>query len=61
MSKEQEIKVTKKDIGRLVIYNPGYKTEEGVITSFNDTYVFVRYGSEVQSKATYYRDLKYSL
>ena len=53
------IKVTDKDIGRKVIYDPGYKIEEGIITSFNDTYVFVRYGSDTNSKATYYRDLRY--
>lgn len=56
---KEKIIVTKEDVGRKVIYDPGYKTEEGVITSFNDHYVFVRYGSDVQSKATNYSDLKY--
>jgi hypothetical protein len=33
------------DIGRKVVYRDrtGWKVEEGVITSFNDTCVFVRY------------------
>lgn len=41
------------DVGRLVIYR-GYagETEEGVITSFNAHYVFVRYGLGSTSQAT---------
>lgn len=53
------IKLTKKDIGRKVIYDSGYKIEEGVITSFNDKYVFVRYGSAIHPQPTYYRDLRF--
>lgn len=38
------------DIGRKVIYTgnryPGGKIEEGVITSFNEHTVFVRYGAD---------------
>jgi hypothetical protein len=32
------------DIGRKVLYHNGPKTEEGIVTSFNKTCVFVRYG-----------------
>ena len=37
------------DIGRAVVGNRG-KLEEGVITSFNDHSVFVRYGADLHSK-----------
>lgn len=45
---------TQADIGRRVIYRPtrGHTVEEGVITSFNPAYVFVRYGAHAGSKAT---------
>lgn len=51
------------DIGRKVIYRDlgGRGTiEEGVITSFNAHYVFVRYGGET-SAATCRGDLEWSL
>jgi hypothetical protein len=58
------INPTKADIGRKVIYrsalSPDYlpaRPEEGVITSFNDKYVFVRYGASLTSQATDPRDL----
>lgn len=38
------IEPTEADIGRSVIYTGGPKPERGVITSFNERYVFVRYG-----------------
>ena len=50
-------------IGRKVVYQP-FKNcdnnclEYGVITSVNDTYVFVRYGNDVNSKSTRPEDLK---
>ena len=54
------IKPTENDIGRGVIYtgNRGWKPdgsadEAGVITSFNNTCVFVRYGSNKGSKGFY--------
>ena len=55
-------RLTKDDIGRKVVYEPFRHCdtsllEEGVITSFNDTYVYVRYGSDVHSKATRANDL----
>ena len=47
------------DIGRKVVYRtaPNYDADEGVITSFGRTIVFVRYGADVNSKATSRHDL----
>ena len=47
------------DIGRKVIYEDrsGHVREEGVITSYNEFYVFVRYGHDVTSKGTKRTDL----
>jgi hypothetical protein len=54
------IKVTKADIGRKVLYSPLHGVrEEGVITSFNDRFVFVRYGKEHTPKATKPEHLSY--
>jgi len=52
------IEPTKDDIGRRVVYrlHCGLK-EVGVITSFNDHCVFVRYGGDLHSKATRREDL----
>ena len=48
------INPTQRDVGRNVVYRtaPNYEAEEGVITSFNDQCVFVRYGSAANSQAT---------
>ncbi len=48
------------DIGRKVIYvsNRG-KREDGVITSFSDSFVFVRYGNDGQGIATLREDLEW--
>ena len=55
---------TKEDIGRKVIYTgnryPGGKREEGVITSFNNAAVFVRYGAKYGSEATNRSDLEWA-
>ena len=55
---------TNEDIGRAVIYTgnryPGGTVEEGVITSFNATSVFVRYGADKHSKATSREDLEWA-
>jgi hypothetical protein len=55
---------TKEDIGRKVIYTgnryPGGKPEEGVITSFNNANVFVRYGAKCHSEATNRSDLEWA-
>ena len=48
------------DVGRTVIYRPWDRPEEGVITSFNDHYIFVRYGADKNSKATRREDLKWA-
>jgi hypothetical protein len=57
------IEPTEDDIGRAVVYignrYPGRKLEEGVITSFNRYTVFVRYGSEQNSKGTLRADLEW--
>ena len=57
------IEPTQDDVGRAVVYTgnryPGGKLEEGVITSFNDHRVFVRYGSDKASKATSRQDLEW--
>lgn len=49
-------------IGQKVVYRAGHVPatevgEEGVITSVNDTYVFVRYGAHIGSQATSPEDL----
>jgi hypothetical protein len=57
------IEPTEADIGRKVIYRDlggRGKVEEGVITSFNDRLVFVRYGSKFGSEATARDDLVWS-
>jgi hypothetical protein len=47
------IEPSKDDIGRSVIYQAAAQPpEEGIITSFNGSYVFVRYGADHHSKAT---------
>ena len=55
--------LSEKDIGARVTYTPFEgcdpdQLEYGVITSFNDTNVFVRYGSNTGSQATRPEDLK---
>ena len=46
-------------IGLLVVYRrKGQKPDQGVVTSVNDHYVFVRYGSQVGSQATDPADLE---
>lgn len=57
------------DVGRAVIYQKGWidsdgdcniQLEEGVITSFNNICVFVRYGSDKHSKGTRRQDLTWA-
>lgn len=45
-------------VGRTVLYRWGRSNNTGVITSVNDTYVFVRYGSSQQGIATRPQDLE---
>jgi len=35
--------LTKKDIGRWVVYKPNLENERGKIKSWNDTYIFIVY------------------
>jgi len=55
------IEPTEKDIGRRVIYKQNWMErddwEYGIITSFNDTFVHVRYGYDTHSKPTSRKDL----
>ncbi len=51
------------NIGAAVVYKlfaDARHFEAGVITSVNDSYVFVRYGDDTGSKATYASDLTLS-
>jgi hypothetical protein len=58
------IEPTQSDIGRAVVYTgkryPGGKLEHGIITSFHDHAVFVRYGADTHSKATLRADLEWA-
>ena len=52
---------TKKDIGRAVVYVEfDGSRQDGVITSFNDYCVWVRYGLHHGSQATSREDLEWS-
>ncbi len=57
------IAVTQDDIARAVLYTgnryPGGVKERGVVTSFNDHAVFVRYDGKQTSQATSYEDLEW--
>ena len=59
------IKPTQDDIGREVVYTgntyPGGMLEYGVITSFNEVTVFVRYDGKRNAQATSPSDLEWSL
>jgi hypothetical protein len=52
------------EVGRAVVYMgnryPGGELEIGVITSFNPSVVFVRYGCDKHSKATSREDLEWA-
>lgn len=44
---------TEAHVGRAVVYRPTHgSVEQGVITSMNDHFVFVRYGADTHAKAT---------
>ena len=53
--------IARANVGRGVIYTAydGAPSEQGVITSANDNYVFVRYDGDQQSKATRPEDLRW--
>lgn len=56
------IEPTERDINRKVIYRaaPFMTPEEGVITSFNREFVFVRYGKNTHSTATPRKNLEWT-
>jgi len=58
------IQPTEADIGRLVYYTgnryPGGEIEEGVITSFNESTIFVRYRGSIHAQGTSPEDLEWS-
>lgn len=56
-----EIKtLTQEDIGRKVVYKTRNVFEEGVISSYNDKSVFVKYGTCATAQATSPTDLEFS-
>ena len=57
-----KLEEAKAGIGRKVIYTPfegSNQKEEGVITSTNEYYVFVRYGNIMSIMATRAKDLEF--
>ena len=62
-----QLKLTDFEVGEVVLYIPSHadshlsQAEKGIVTSINEYYVFVRYGSALHSNATRPEDLrKYS-
>lgn len=45
-------------VGQVVVYRGPGRTEQGVVTSKNDLYVFVRYGDAMSAAATRPQDLE---
>lgn len=61
MRQAKGISPTDSDIGRKVVYRREWcDVEYGRITSFNEKYVFVRYGQGETSQATEYGDLDWA-
>lgn len=53
------LETARKRIGSAVVYRPRPGVvEQGVITSVNDRYVFVRYGAQMTSQATSPSDIE---
>lgn len=60
--KNKMINPKKEDIGKIVYYKQGTQEYEfGIITSFNDSYIFVMYDGDIHSKATRREDLEWDL
>lgn len=60
-AKPRGIQPTKADIGRKVLYRLGHgEAEEGVITSFNERLVFVRFGELTHSMAAFRDELEWT-
>tara|TARA_R110002012_G_scaffold3875_2_gene17993 strand:+ start:1787 stop:1969 length:183 start_codon:yes stop_codon:yes gene_type:complete len=52
--------LTQEDIGRKVVYKTRSVMEEGVISSYNEKSVFVKYGTCTTAQATSPTDLEFS-
>ena len=59
--RQMTLEQAKENIGRKVIYRPykGGEPEEGVISSVNTQFVFVRYGDDCSGQATSADDLEF--
>jgi hypothetical protein len=56
------LKLTEKDKGREVVFDfNGTKREFGIISSWNERFVFVKYNGIQQSQATMPKDLRFSI
>jgi hypothetical protein len=55
-------KLSEKDKGREVVFNShGSKTEFGIISSWNERFIFVKYNGRQQGQATRPKDLRFSI
>jgi hypothetical protein len=55
-------KLTEKDKGREVVFtSQGSKREFGIISSWNERFIFVKYNGSQQSQATRPEDLRFSI
>jgi hypothetical protein len=55
-------KLTEHDRGREVVFDsPGSKMEFGIVSSWNDRFIFVKYNGSQQSQATNPEDLRFSM
>tara|TARA_Y100001956_G_C4070043_1_gene163479 strand:+ start:29 stop:211 length:183 start_codon:yes stop_codon:yes gene_type:complete len=52
--------LTQEDIGRRVVYEKQYTLDEGIISSYNEKYIFVKYGTCSTAQATSPEDLTFS-
>ena len=52
--------LTQEDIGRRVVYEKQYTLDEGIISSYNDKYIFVKYGTCATAQVTSPEDLTFS-
>jgi hypothetical protein len=54
-------KLTEKDKGREVVFDNGWKSEFGTISSWNERFIFVKYNGSQNGKATRPEDLRFSI
>ena len=52
--------LTQEDIGRKVVYKNRCTLDEGIISSYNEKYIFVKYGTCATAQATSPEDLTFS-